>query len=298
MMNESALVSIIIPTYNRAHLIGETIQSVVEQTYTNWELVIVDDGSEDNSEDVIKGFTDKRIRYFRSEHSGNISRVRNDGVRYAKGDFIAFLDSDDLWKSNKLELQLSLLLKYPRAAFIFSHGEQFGEGAIKPPPLEMLFVGNIFQAQLLEERFVLYPSTFLFKNEVLKHVEDFDESLSAGETDFFLRMAWIFEGVFTGERLTLIRKHNLNISTEREFIFCLENIKMIESFLKKGFLSQNEFITLASRQWYKLGLLYQIRGNHGKSSTAFLRYIKLKPLHYKGWTRLVQAIWLGLILRR
>jgi len=106
------LVSIIVPTYNRSHLIGEAIQSVIDQSYENWELIIVDDGSTDDTRKRVEEFKDDRIRYYFIEHSGIIGNVRNVGLRYVRGDYIAFLDSDDIWLPNKLDYQLSLLKKY------------------------------------------------------------------------------------------------------------------------------------------------------------------------------------------
>ena len=100
------LVSIIVPTYNRGHLIGETIQSVIDQSYKNWELIIVDDGSKDNTKERIEGFNDDRLRYYFIEHCGIIGAVRNRGMNNARGEYIAFLDSDDLWQPDKLDYQL------------------------------------------------------------------------------------------------------------------------------------------------------------------------------------------------
>ena len=96
-MKEVPLVSVIIPTYNRVHLIGETIQSVIDQSYTNWELIIIDDGSTDDSENVINEFNDNRIRYYTIQHCGILGKVRNVGLSHSKGDYIAFLDSDEIW---------------------------------------------------------------------------------------------------------------------------------------------------------------------------------------------------------
>jgi glycosyltransferase involved in cell wall biosynthesis len=289
-MEDKPLISVIIPIYNRAHLIGETIKSVINQTYDRWELIIIDDGSCDNLEKVIKNIPDKRIRYYHLDHSGIISKVRNIGLAYSYGSLIAFLDSDDLWKPHKLMYQLSLLEKHPNAAFTFSHGQQFGPGAIPPPVLETLYIGNIFHAQLIEERFVLYPTSFLFKKEVLQEVAYLDESLSGGESDFFLRIAWKYDGIFSGERLVMLRKHQQNISLEREFIFCAENIQMYEKFVRNGLLTQQQFVSVTSKQLYKLGLLYLKRKKSVEASKNFIRFIRLKTLNYKGWVRLLQSL--------
>lgn len=109
-MNE--LVSIIMPSYNTAEFIEESINSVINQTYTNWELIIVDDCSTDGSEEIIKKFTqDERIKFYKNERNSGAAISRNYALREAKGKWIAFLDSDDLWHPEKLEKQLNFMRK-------------------------------------------------------------------------------------------------------------------------------------------------------------------------------------------
>ena len=113
------LVSIIVPTYNACEYIQQTISSVLFQTYHNWELLIIDDCSSDNTISIVKEFaeSDPRIRYFSTnQNTGSPSQPRNIGIEQAKGDYIAFLDSDDIWLPNKLEEQL---------AFMQEHGYDF-----------------------------------------------------------------------------------------------------------------------------------------------------------------------------
>ena len=106
----SGLVSIITPSYNTANYISSTIKSVQAQTYTNWEMIIVDDCSEDNTDEVVAPFlTDSRIRYLKNEKNSGAAVSRNRALREAKGHWIAFLDSDDLWAPNKLEKQISFM---------------------------------------------------------------------------------------------------------------------------------------------------------------------------------------------
>ena len=107
-MNE--LVSIIMPSYNTAQYISESILSVKEQTYNNWELIIVDDCSKDNTDEVVRPFlTDKRIKYFKNDINSGAAVSRNRALREAKGKWIAFLDSDDLWNKEKLEKQIRFM---------------------------------------------------------------------------------------------------------------------------------------------------------------------------------------------
>lgn len=109
-MQDMDLVSIIMPSYNTARFIGESINSVINQTYENWELLIVDDCSTDNTDDIVKDFTDKRIHYYKNDRNSGAAVSRNKALREAKGKWIAFLDSDDLWKPEKLEKQLRFML--------------------------------------------------------------------------------------------------------------------------------------------------------------------------------------------
>lgn len=114
------LVSIIMPSWNTGDFIAESIQSVLNQTYTNWELLIVDDCSTDNTDEVVASFEDKRIRYFKNKKNSGAALTRNRAMRKAKGEWIAFLDSDDLWMPEKLEKQINFMNKN---GYIFSYTE-------------------------------------------------------------------------------------------------------------------------------------------------------------------------------
>jgi len=103
------LVSIIMPSWNTAKFIGESIQCVIDQTYTSWELLIVDDCSTDNTDEVVASFDDKRIRYFKNDKNSGAALTRNRALREAQGEYIAFLDSDDLWTIDKLEKQIKFM---------------------------------------------------------------------------------------------------------------------------------------------------------------------------------------------
>ncbi|OUQ05201.1 glycosyl transferase [Erysipelatoclostridium sp. An15] len=105
------LVSIIMPAYNAEKYIGESIESVLNQTYQNWELMIVNDCSIDNTANIIKNYADKdsRIKYFHQKTNSGAALARNKGIELANGKYIAFLDSDDLWKSDKLQIQISYM---------------------------------------------------------------------------------------------------------------------------------------------------------------------------------------------
>lgn len=105
------MVSVITPTYNCAGFIGETIESVLAQTYTNWEMIIVDDHSTDNTEEIVRKYDDPRIKYKRMNENSGAAVARTEAMKLAKGQYMAFCDSDDLWMPDKLERQIAFMKK-------------------------------------------------------------------------------------------------------------------------------------------------------------------------------------------
>lgn len=120
------LVSIIMPSWNTGKFIGESIQSVLNQTYKNWELIIVDDCSTDNTDEIVASFNDERIRYFRNDKNSGAALTRNRALCEARGEWIAFLDSDDLWMPKKLEKQIAFM-KEKGYTFSFTEYEKIDE---------------------------------------------------------------------------------------------------------------------------------------------------------------------------
>src|SRR6202162_5963963 len=106
-------VSVVIPTYNRAYIIGEALESVLTQSYLDFEIVVVDDGSTDDTPEIIQAFQDERIRYIRLERNLGCSAAYNSGIAAATGELICFLDSDDIWRPDYLERQVAFLNRYP-----------------------------------------------------------------------------------------------------------------------------------------------------------------------------------------
>lgn len=127
-MADFGLVSIITPTWNCGRFIAETIESVLAQTYPNWEMLIVDDCSTDNTRDIVASFNDPRIKYHCLESNSGAAVARNTALRMAKGRWIAFLDSDDLWKPDKLERQISFMQKSNYAFSYHPYSEIDEEG--------------------------------------------------------------------------------------------------------------------------------------------------------------------------
>ncbi len=192
----SPLVSIIIPTYNRARLVCRAAESVLRQSHHNFELLVIDDGSTDDTVSRLQALDDKRLRVVHQAANGGVAAARNRGIAEARGEFVAFLDSDDAWKAGKLEAQVAALQAAPaHVGFCYALSEFIrpdGRADVVGTPVQ----GQVFEAMLL--RVVVHggASSLLFRREVLETIGGFDESLPAIEDwDLFQRAARLFEMV-------------------------------------------------------------------------------------------------------
>lgn len=175
-------VSVILPTYNRAHLICRAIQSILAQTFGDFELIVVDDGSTDNTEEIVKNFNDKRIKYIKCKENKGASTARNTGIKASKGEYIAFQDSDDEWLQEKLEKQVEILLHSPPEVGVAYTGIFRIEDDKKiyiPAGCFTLKEGKI-HSELLKENFVGTPAV-LIKKQCFERIRYFDEKLPALE---------------------------------------------------------------------------------------------------------------------
>ncbi len=187
-------ISIIIPAYNAEHTIIETIQSVQKQTLSDFELIIINDGSTDQTLNLLNNIQDSRLKVF-SYENGGVSVARNHGISQAKGEFIAFLDADDLWTPDKLELQLAALQQNPEAGVAYSWIYNMGEkGEFFQVGHQVSFEGNVL-AKLLIGNFLANGSNPLIRKQAIESVGKFDSTLTYGEDwEFYLRLAvhWSF----------------------------------------------------------------------------------------------------------
>lgn len=172
------MISIIIPTYNRANCIKRAVESILQQTYKDFELIIVDDNSTDNTDELILAIDDKRIKYHKLEKNGGACRARNIGIQMAKGEYIAFQDSDDLWYPEKLEAQVKAFEQNKGYDMVFcSFKRDYGKSKIVPSPELKETSGMIFHS-LVKGNFV-GTITILCKREVLEDLGGFDEAFPA-----------------------------------------------------------------------------------------------------------------------
>ncbi|MCM8775444.1 MAG: glycosyltransferase [Candidatus Omnitrophica bacterium] len=202
-------VSIIIPTYNRKHLVSDAIESVLAQTYKDYEIIVVDDGSTDGTEEMIRSKYGDRLHYIRQTNQG-ISAARNAGIRSAKGDFIAFLDSDDMWLPEKLEKQITYLDQHSNLGFLCTRFKAYSihnKDAVRFGPEGF---STKFAELLMSDNFIP-TSTVMVRRAVLDDVGLFDPDIPTYEDfDLWLRIAKKYPFDCLQDILTIYREHPQN----------------------------------------------------------------------------------------
>lgn len=187
------MLSVIIPTYNRSFFLKEALQSVIEQEFFlthpdfSCEIVVVDDGSSDNTKKIVSSFGE-RVKYHYQDHMG-VSKARNLGLDLAQGDNIAFLDSDDLWKKEKISVQMSFMKAFPKVKVCYTDEIWIRKGVfVNPKKKHQKYSGWIFDKVL--PLCLISLSSALFRREVFETIGKFDENLPACEDyDFGIRLA-------------------------------------------------------------------------------------------------------------
>ncbi len=211
-------VSIIIPTYNRAAYLADAIRSVQAQTYSDFETIVADDGSTDNTAEIVAGFGNS-VAYLALPHRGQPAATRNAGLRAAKGEFVAFLDSDDLFLPHKLAHQLQAFAAQPEAGLVYSSGHFFSDDPGEPTGYVLDGLptpsGDVL-ADLLRGNF-LAPPVVLIRSACLDVVGMFDERpdfIAVEDYDFWLRIAAAFPVIYAPGDVAAIRRHRQSISRD------------------------------------------------------------------------------------
>lgn len=206
-------VSVVIPAYNSAAKVKQAIESVLAQTYNDFEIVVIDDGSTDNTESIVRAFGD-RVLYFRQENQG-AGAARNSGIWKSRGEYIAFLDSDDLWSAEKLSVQVPLLENDPELGLVYSDWAVVSEnGGVDPSFLARVpsASGYVFD-QLVQWGFIL-TSGVVVRRKCLEDVGDFDNSLSiAQDYDLWLRISYRWKVALVDKALVTKRNWNGSLSS-------------------------------------------------------------------------------------
>ncbi len=224
MTNNNPLISVMMPTYNNAKYIKQALESIYAQNYSNIEIIVVDDGSTDNTKEILQQYKD--IKYFYIEHKG-ISVARNTALENAKGEYIAFLDSDDYWLPNKLNTQMQYFKDHPDCEIVFTKYENFFED-------EKLKTNKRAMHEKMMEKFLKqYLPSSIIKKELFEKYGNFDENFSGVEdTEFLYRL--LKKGVSIShiipEVFYIRRIHGQNVTLN----YNQDTVKYITAILRKG----------------------------------------------------------------
>jgi len=290
-------VSVVIPTYNRAHVVGRAIRSVLNQIYQDFEIIVVDDGSTDNTEEVVNCFNDPRICYIRHEQNKGGSAARNTGISMARGKYIAFLDSDDEWLPSKLEKQVKQLDEAPACVGLSYTGYWVIRGGITE--LGRIPSARGYVMPLMLARDCVSPtSTVLVKAECFRKVGGFDPELPARQDyDMWFRIAAEYHFEVLTEPLVRIYRTDDSI-THNVSARLAADLHMLSIVMEKAAalgMSKHQQRRLYAFHYYDIGRYCQKHRNFGTSIHFLARAIVNRPLWVKAWVAIIAAM-LGLRL--
>jgi len=284
----SPTVSVIMPAFNASKTIKNSVRSVIAQSFDDWELIIVDDGSIDDTSPIAKSYADDdfRIRILRLENNGGLPNARNQGCLMARGQYIAFLDSDDLWHKHKLKKQIQFHLDNPGIEISHTNFIAFDDKQVYTKPFRKFLdsnekiSGNIYPSICYKNSIGVL--TVLLKRELLIHVNLFDANLwTLEDQDLWIRIAKEKkEFGYLNDVLAYYRISEGGIS---------KKIGKYKRAYKKFFskvLNENDLDESLLRRYYyrHFGTVYFKKDNHKLSTLYFIKSIKLRPFDMQALT--------------
>ncbi|AXS82091.1 glycosyltransferase [Marinobacter sp. Arc7-DN-1] len=284
------VISVITPTYNRARFLPNAVASVLAQTHADLELIIVDDGSEDNTRNVLKPFlADKRVRYFHQENQGQ-SHARNLALKQATGDFIAFLDSDDVWAPDKLEKQLAVFRANPEVDIV--HGDEAiinEQGAVISLQNMRRYSGRITRYLLADNSVSI--TTALVRRRCFDEMGGFDTSVGvADDYELWLRFSARYCYQYEPGIVASYRVMADQISSDKRRRYAA-NERIIQQFLAR----YGEVLSPGERRWglarfyCRKARYFASAGERGKAVGAIAGALRNAPLDSVVWRALYRV---------
>lgn len=227
-------ISVIIPAYNAEKTILQTLDSVQKQTFSNFEIIVINDGSTDRTLELLQSIQDERLKIF-SYENGGLPVARNRGIERATGDFFAFLDADDLWTPDKLELQLAALQKHPEAGVAYSWTYNMNEQGQLLHPVEPRFEGDVYN-NLLLYNFLSNGSNPLIRRQAIQSIGEFDTNpalKSVEDWDYWLRLALKWHFVLVPKHQVFYRRSSTSMSSKIQTMK-QANINVIEKAFSRA----------------------------------------------------------------
>ena len=297
-MNQSPTVSVVIATFNRAEYLPVTIDSVLNQSFQDFELIVVDDGSTDKTKAVVECYG-SRLKYFYQSNRG-ASSARNLGVRHARAPWIAFQDSDDLSLPNHLASLYGYVQKFPACGMVFANGNYLsgavrsgGKQTIIRPAKSRQLAENGVRLVDLFEKSILRVQAALMSKQAYDRLGGHDESLRiCMDLDLGLRMLMNFPVAYLDQELFSYRIHAGNIGRNEE-LRLTENIRVIEKLIRdypeaRQLIGRNLLARRLAYRYYRLAK-GRWRQNHREAARqAIKEAVLLRPLHLKYWAYRLQ----------
>ena len=274
-MSKFPIISVIIPTYNRAHLISETIDSVLAQTFEDFELIIVDDGSTDHTEALIAAYQDKRLIYSKISNSGQ-SVASNTGIEMARGEYMTLLDSDDLWEPNFLHTMYHHLTGQDQYDFCYCNYHYFDDSGVIIEEYidhQKRVDGSLFE--LFMEGTLVCTGSYLIKREHMIDAGMLDPGIPVvTDWDLWLRISAKYTATFVDQCLLRVRKHQDRLSHQiTEMARCnLVVLYRIKSNYPDAFKKHKRTLMLQLKRNHRM-----MAGDHrrnGRYLTAAFHYFK------------------------
>jgi len=279
-------VSAIIPTYNRAQLVGRAVQSILNQTYQDFEITVVDDSSTDNTEVVVKSFNDERIRYIRHRENRGLPAARNTGIRVAKGKYIGLLDDDDEWLPKKLEKQIDKFRRLSDNVGVVYSGfcyisENSGKTVSRVIPS---LRGNVYVHLL--ERCILGSPTPLIRKNCFQKAGFFDETLPSSEDwDMWIRLSKHYDFDFVPDILAKHHVHAGQMSADLN-----ARIVARKKIVAKHMYNLSKRPSILSMHLKRLGTLHFLMGDVVNGRKYMLNSIKRKAFQVGSYIHLFLSL--------
>ena len=282
-------VSVVIATYNRSGLLRETVDSILSQAFQDFELIVVDDGSTDDTSDVL-AFYKNRIQYIRQENRGP-SAARNLGVRHSKAEWISFLDSDDLCLPQHLQTLYGYVQAHPDCGMVFANGKYLGgpehnrDAIIPKAKSRSLAEGGVQLGDLFDKSIVRLQAALLSRR-VYDEIGGHDESLRVCmDLDLSFRLAIRGAVAYIDEAVFLYRKHEGNIGKNEE-LRLTENIRVIQKLLNdypaaRKILGASRVRKRLAYRYYRLAKGRWKRNQRGAAREAIRQAVLLRPFALK-----------------
>ena len=237
-MNKKPLISVIMNCYNGESFLKEAIESLLQQTYANWELVFWDNASTDQSKNILLSYSDKRIKYFCATSHTGLGTARVEALKKAQGIYITILDADDIWLKDKLSFQVDKMLSFSSSSkevgLIYGRCELFFEGSIPKETKTLPLEGEIFDQLLSGKTSIPLPTLFFPKN-VYDKVGGFNASYDyCNDLDLLLKISSKYDAFFIDEVIAKYRMHNKSLtglSNQSSGKHYIEYIRLISQYL-------------------------------------------------------------------